>query len=510
MDSKNALHSLIHSMNNNEKRYFQLFSTRHTIGDKNNYVKLFDVIAKQEKYDDKEIKRIFSGTSIGDNLRVNKHYLYQLILKSLNSFHVNSSTSAQLREMIASIEVLFEKGLYEQCTKIIFKANKLAVKYENQSALLELLKWEYHIMVAQFYMGKSEEDFDKSYSNTLDLLDQIKRTANLELVSSKVLQTITKTGRGKNENEIIRLKKLIAQEIFSDDPDQSYGDLFTIYQCKLFYYQMILNDKDRAYHYITLIVQLMEERPHFANKKPIKYAFMLLNLANAQMFLKKFKALELTFEKLWELAPRIKSEKNKEFLTKAILSSQMAYNNVKGAFDNSIHLLKQYEGPINEEDLRVDYVTHFNTANAFFGLKNYKMAINYVNKIINQPHDYRDDTQCMARILNLIIHYEIGNMDLLEYAVKSTYRFILKKKKLYAFETLLMQFIRKSSSRMLTSKKATDAFIELKTELEKVIKDPDEKIVLESVDAISWLESKIENKPFDLIIKEKAKKYLQQ
>ena len=56
---KEALFELIKSLSKSEKRYFKLLSSRHTIGDENNYVKLFDFIDKQTTYDEGVIFKEF-------------------------------------------------------------------------------------------------------------------------------------------------------------------------------------------------------------------------------------------------------------------------------------------------------------------------------------------------------------------------------------------------------------------------------------------------------------------
>ncbi len=48
----NQLFQLIKSLNKSEKRYFNLYASRHTIGEKNNYVILFEAIDKQIEYDE--------------------------------------------------------------------------------------------------------------------------------------------------------------------------------------------------------------------------------------------------------------------------------------------------------------------------------------------------------------------------------------------------------------------------------------------------------------------------
>ncbi|MBI4946997.1 MAG: hypothetical protein HY840_11430 [Bacteroidetes bacterium] len=54
-------------------------------------------------------------------------------------------------------------------------------------------------------------------------------------------------------------------------------------------------------------------------------------------------------------------------------------------------------------------------------------------------------------------------------------------------------------------KKRSAAFQELKTNLLKLMKDPMEKAVMEEFDFLSWVESKIQNKTFAEVVREKAK-----
>ena len=55
------LHELIQSLTKSEKRYFKLLSSRHTIGEENNYILLFDFIEKQDLYDEEQLKSHFKG-----------------------------------------------------------------------------------------------------------------------------------------------------------------------------------------------------------------------------------------------------------------------------------------------------------------------------------------------------------------------------------------------------------------------------------------------------------------
>ena len=126
-----------------------------------------------------------------------------------------------------------------------------------------------------------------------------------------------------------------------------------------------------------------------------------------------------------------------------------------------------------------------------FGVGDFKKALYWMNNILSARITLREDVLCSARIFNLIIHYEIDNRDLLEYQVRSTYRFLYKRNRLYKFENIMLEFIRKRLPYLYTRLEIKAAFIELRNELYEISKNPFEAKVLFHFDIISWLDSKI-------------------
>ena len=141
MSSKvnHALFDLIHSMTKSEKRYFKLLSSRHTIGEENNYVRIFDYLDKQEEYDEDKLFKDFKGESFLNRFSITKKRLYDHVLSALDSFHVSHSIDAQLHKMLHSSNILFEKSLYDQSRRILVSAEKLARKHERSHILLQVL-----------------------------------------------------------------------------------------------------------------------------------------------------------------------------------------------------------------------------------------------------------------------------------------------------------------------------------------------------------------------------------
>ncbi len=89
-------------------------------------------------------------------------------------------------------------------------------------------------------------------------------------------------------------------------------------------------------------------------------------------------------------------------------------------------------------------VFYYKIASLYFGSANYDATIDYLNKIINWKVDLRNDLQCYARLLHLIAHYELGNFGLLEYLIKSVYRFMSKMGNLGIVEEEIFHFLRRS------------------------------------------------------------------
>ena len=137
-----VLHRFIKSLSPTEKRYFKLFAARHTIGNKNEYLKMFEAIDKMEAYDETALRKTFRRLKAKNSFSIAKNRLYETILRSLDAFHSESSVDVQLRSQLHYAEILYKKSLYDECHKMLLKSKKLAVRYEKHSILLDIYKWE--------------------------------------------------------------------------------------------------------------------------------------------------------------------------------------------------------------------------------------------------------------------------------------------------------------------------------------------------------------------------------
>ncbi len=127
----------------------------------------------------------------------------------------------------------------------------------------------------------------------------------------------------------------------------------------------------------------------------------------------------------------------------------------------------------------------------------------YTGLINNNYGNVRMDAQCMVRIMNIAIHHELRNYELISSLVRSTTRFLVKVNRKFKFETSFFKFANKNFQAKYTPDKEP-VFQKEIDELIKITEDPFEKKAVEFFDVISWLKTKTENKTMEEILSSKA------
>ncbi len=126
--------------------------------------------------------------------------------------------------------------------------------------------------------------------------------------------------------------------------------------------------------------------------------------------------------------------------------------------------------------------------------------------ILRNEHDLstNPEVQYFLSIFYLIAHYDSGHHEILPYLVQSFQRFLLKKSHISKEEIVMMDLLKKLPQSD-KEKKPVEAFSTVKKELENIPIDKMHYYIFRYFDIVSWLESKIKNKSFQEIIREKIK-----
>lgn len=124
---------------------------------------------------------------------------------------------------------------------------------------------------------------------------------------------------------------------------------------------------------------------------------------------------------------------------------------------------------------------------------------------MNDKSSYRLDYKALARIMNIIIHYELKNFILLEYELKSLKRFLEKRDKIFQFEKAVLH----TFSKLIKISRGDDILFELRELRSAIIelnKDEYERKANEYLDVVTWVDSKMSGKSFEEIIQSNSTK----
>ncbi len=512
MTPSEHLFELIQSLSQTEKRYFKVFSSRHVLGEKNNYELLFDAIERQKQYDEKGLKRQFAKASFINRFPAAKNYLYDLILKSLSAYNFNHTLKDRIHNLIQYLEILFDKGLFDHALKIYKKARGLAYSHDSFLHIFELLNWEVRLLRSQSYQGDAQKALDEIYNEMSVISDKHKNAGQYDHLSKKLFVEIYQQGFVRNKVQQQKAKLIMQNPLLKDEKNAISFRALGLYYISHYAYNATTNQYSKAYTYSQKFIEHLESRRHMINENLQQYSSAIQNLFTCQLNLGKYSECQESISKLDSLPTEPISVYNEAQLAKYIFQLSLLIRT--GDFEVGLKTIadaKKLSNEIGPKTVNKQRITvlNFAVAYTYFGMENYSAAKTYLSKIIYDIDglfvDLRSDIQCFARVLNLITQYELGATDMIEYALKSTYRFLHKRDRLYDVEALVIGFIRKSLSGNNTPQQLISSFKVLKHDLEKVIMDPHEKRAMDYFDILSWLESKIEKKKFADVVKEKNK-----
>lgn len=504
MKKTDFLYSLIKSLSSNEKRYFKLFASRHTIGEKNNYVSLFDTLDNEKDYNEEEIFKTLGNETLIKNFSFNKHYLYKLILKSLLQFHSDSSINAQLKDLLRSVEILFEKGLYDHCLKIIYKSYQLADQYENYLTHLELLSWEIKIIRTQLYRGKTEEDMDKVHQKIFSVIDKYKNFAQYNQLRAKMF--LNKKEPYKNGRNLPVHQKMMQHPLLtSEDAPTTLLSKYIYNLINAIYAADVIHNYNLAISYNQKLIKLIEAHPYLIEEHTDRFMRLQMNIIVAHLYNKEYDKVAVSISKLKNL----KSIKDQLF--DAIYCFELLLYNARRQFEHAIKLVERIE--LNLQNRNFDYPPppleaelFYIISYTYFGTGNYIKALHWLNKIPMVKLESNPDLDRFIRMYNLILHYELKNQALMEYSMLSAHRFLDKKEGLLKVETIVLNFMEKLLNS--NSKIEVKIFKDFKKEIAEAIKDSSEQKALQYFDIISWIDSTIKKKAFSEVIKAKAISYV--
>jgi hypothetical protein len=501
MKSPTDLFDLIKSLTKSEKRYFKLYASKHVKGT-GNCVKLFDAIDIQERYDEPAIRQRFRRERFVKQLPVQKNYLYDLILRSLRAFHSSRTTEMRLKEMLFDVEVLYGKGLYDQCHELLARCRQAANAEEAFDLLLSTISWEVRLAYAESDVARLHE-LAGEREHVLRLQQNL---AEYFQISLELLELERANGWLRDARARESLERIMHHPLMTSESSALSFKAKTIFFNSWNVACALNGDRESAYVYARRYLDLLEDNPEFAANNERSYIAALSNAASAAFRVRRFDEM-FAFLRTLEDFPTDSPELSARILG-SIYHHTLNVHVVTGDFDNGATQVARMRAELEAFGDLIPPPTRktiaYLMAYVHFGAGNYSKALELLQEILNESrNDTRQDIQKAARILSLMIHHELGNTDLIPYAVRSTYRMLSNRDQLDRVDRAILSLLRKLPS-IVSGADLLRAFTEAHRELIDATANPDDYRLLRYIDLGSWLTSKIERRPFTEVVRERS------
>lgn len=494
--STDYLIKLISRLTPTEKRQFRMSINNNSQKSGSLYMGLFDHLDKYKAYEEDQILNKVPGIK-REQLSNLKSNLYKQLLSSLRLQHRNNSININIRENIDYAVILYNKGLYNASLDALEKVKKIALEAKKYSSVLTILELEKKIE-GLYVTGSMYPKAQELTNQTKDVLSEININHQLSNLSLSLYGLYLQKGFVKDNKDY----DFITDYLKINLPPVSIEDLG--FYSKLYYYQshvwyhFMVQDFPNYYRYANKWIELFEGDKQWATNELTIYIKGYHNVLNAAFMYQRYDRFKDVLNDFLAMGENHKKKMNDdEYSTYILIKSTHEINEffLNGNYEDGIAYVNEHEDFLIDNelgwDLNRELSSNFKVGCLYFCVGDMQNALIHLNKITNTVYpQFREDIQCFARMLSLIIHFEEGNEILISHQIVSTYRYLSKIEHLQKALKQILSFLRKLSK--TSEKDLKSEFIKLKLNLEAIEGQEFERRPFLYLDIISWLESKIE------------------
>jgi len=369
-----------------------------------------------------------------------------------------------------------------------------------------LIDWQRKTLIAA---STDDAEIDALYNEEKSILQRLENLHEYNALSSRIFRNHHRQGRPRTKEDLKKIEELAEHQLLREEStalsEEARARFYNIRAALA----QARGDKHAYYENSKALISLLERNPSHKTEDLTRYVNMLHNFVDACNGIGNMDELYTTLDKLRSLPAECPSLEARIFSTVATMETSLGIRT--GNLDGTFELLESVKADLARFEDKVSpgevVILKFNLSLAYFILGKFRDALYWANEVVNSDENQvRKDMYCMGKIFCLIIHFELGNLDYLEYSVKSTYRFLSQRNQLYDFEKITLEFIRRLP-RVQSQQSLVESFKGLYDGLIRISQEnPLEQSALHTFEILSWLESKIEKVPLAEIIKKRAHK----
>lgn len=490
MKPRDDLFQLIRSLTPNEKRYFKVYAAQYKKGEKakgkNNYIRLFDALDKQKVYDERKLKKRFEGEKWIRHLSAEKHHLYRMVLRSMRSYQAEKSIVIQLNEMMQDADFLKQKGLYDQCERQLARARKRATAYDAPLIAVEIIGRQMQMLVLRKERGVKGK-MEELLADWKALMTLIARSEEVFVTYQQVLLDSRMRGVEGQKAVDVRLDAAI-----DDLPPEALSGSAVLYR---FYLRAIGAQQTggwaQAFQWRQEALDFWEAEPRLQQRYAHRYKTAMANFLATAAMAGQWAAMPPIIEKLRALPAADFDDSTEIFQNVYFYDLLLKLNS--GDLDGAAALVPAIETGLQRHSAHINPTRllsfFYNITVLYYFREEWKAALQWLMRILHhQRSDHRQDLQEFGRLLELVLHFELGNLDVLEYRIPATRRWLRDRGRDVRTDDVLIGLLQKGIAQ--GGSVAAEAWAEADVALTRIIGELEGKTLAGTLECRFWVRSK--------------------
>ena len=496
--------SLIHLINNltkQEKKEFSLYISNKPEKD---YIFLFRLIDDKKVSDPEELKMSFLAAKPTSSFNTVVIYLFDLLIDILTRLRTEQDSYYLLFNELLHARVLYEKSMYQECFQVLKKVKEKAVYYENHFALLVAQRLELNYLLTLDFEDMDEQKLlNKQYkmNNTLKSIRQLNEQSSLyELLKYRMINR----GASRSLEETQKLDDLVTSEIsIVASAGVENFEIKKNHQLFQANYFITVGDYKAAFNSFVELNKLFEENSHLWNNPPVYYLMTVEGMLESLRIMHNYEGMNYFIEKLTKLSsPSSSFQLNVMYV---IFIYRLFSFIDAGDFDKAGICIAEHQASLIDKILllKEQQQAEMSLYIALIHLGNgeYRKARKRLSATIGRGHLYSLPLFRTIRIVNVMIHYELGDVDYIQSEIRSIKREMSKNKGYnLKVESFLLKFLNYSFADT-NRKKRAEIWESMAEEVHALYADKYETQILRKFDFVAWVEAKIFEVPLSDILK---------
>lgn len=445
------LFGLIQSLTKAEKRNFKLYIRRLQKEGEVKFFQLFAILEKWDTYDETLLRKQLK-IKTPHQLSNLKRNLYQHILTSLRLIRIKQDLDIQIRELINYAQILYGRGLYLQALRILDKAKTKARDHHQDLLHLEIVEFEKRIESRHITRStnKRMSGLIQEASHRVKVNSNIVEWSNLKLELQRWFINHGHVSNKKAQEEIAIDYAYCFSSV--EVADMTFFEKVHYYRAR-YWLNYLLLDMEKCREVANEWVVLYRKAPKEIDEDVDSYLHALHALMVAAYYLEDLPTFSATRDQLEKFVSQRGKGLNENSQIIAFLYIQLAQINqcfIAGDFKKSLLLLPKIDVGIkkfkNLLDPHKTHILYYKIAAIHLANGQPDLCVHYLQPIINASAHLRDDIIIYARLLLFMAHYEMKNLEVLEYLLASASRLIQKSKERNRLQKLCLRHFKKLST----------------------------------------------------------------